>query len=197
MSDEKVSVRDRRRLETLSQIHRSAQELVLSKGLAEAKVEEIAKDCGISRRTFFNYFATKEDAVLGLCSPTLPPESVDRFSQSKEGILARATWLVVDVIRTSTVQGSSGAKRKELRLLYPELTRRFEVRAAASEALVREVIVGKATAEEADLFNQDIDVLLGLVQVVIRHAYRIDSEIKDPSIHQAIEIFKSTIRKIT
>ena len=38
-------------------------------GLAAATVEAITERAGVSRRTFFNYYPTKEDALLGTTSP--------------------------------------------------------------------------------------------------------------------------------
>lgn len=42
-----------------------ARALTAERGLAGFTVEELCERVGISRRTFFNYFPTKEDAVLG------------------------------------------------------------------------------------------------------------------------------------
>lgn len=42
-----------------------AMELFLERGFDSTTIEEIAAAAGISRRSFFRYFGTKEDAVLG------------------------------------------------------------------------------------------------------------------------------------
>ncbi|GGG71605.1 TetR family transcriptional regulator [Kocuria dechangensis] len=42
-----------------------ARRLTAAHGLAGFTVEQLCAEVGISRRTFFNYFATKDDAVLG------------------------------------------------------------------------------------------------------------------------------------
>jgi AcrR family transcriptional regulator len=47
-------------------IHRAALELVAERGLAGVTVEEISERAGVSPRTFFNYWTTKENAVLGI-----------------------------------------------------------------------------------------------------------------------------------
>lgn len=43
----------------------AARRLVLEHGLDAVTVEAIASDAGVSTRTFFNYFPTKDDAIVG------------------------------------------------------------------------------------------------------------------------------------
>jgi AcrR family transcriptional regulator len=49
---------------TEEQIARAAAELFAVQGVARTTVEQIAQLAGVSERTFFRYFPTKEDAVL-------------------------------------------------------------------------------------------------------------------------------------
>lgn len=195
MSEVKVSVRARRKLETISLIHDIAEKLALKNGLAEAKIEDIADAAGISKRTFFNYFPTKEDAVLGLRAPSLSREAIDQFNASSADLLTRTVMLAIDVVRTSSISTSSIARRKELRRRFPELTQRFELRAIATEELIRPILADHVSRTVSDEAPGEVDIILNLAGVVIRHAYSIDPEIKDDSITQSIQIFKSTIRK--
>ena len=61
-----MTLRERNRRKAWLAIHAAASELALKHGLADTTVEMIADHAGVSRRTFFNYFASKEDAVLGI-----------------------------------------------------------------------------------------------------------------------------------
>lgn len=56
--------RDRRKRLTRQALRRAALELGLEQGLAAVPVEAIAERAGVSARTFFNYFESKEDAAL-------------------------------------------------------------------------------------------------------------------------------------
>ncbi|ANJ25828.1 TetR/AcrR family transcriptional regulator [Agromyces aureus] len=54
----------RMRRTRLALCHR-ARQLTIERGLSGFTVDELCTDVGVSRRTFFNYFPTKEDAVIG------------------------------------------------------------------------------------------------------------------------------------
>ncbi|WP_394941520.1 TetR/AcrR family transcriptional regulator [Psychromicrobium sp. YIM B11713] len=59
------SLRDRKKHATRSAIAEAALELTLSLGFHNFTIEQLCEQVGVSRRTFFNYYASKEDAVLG------------------------------------------------------------------------------------------------------------------------------------
>ncbi|HEY6597495.1 MAG TPA: TetR family transcriptional regulator [Asanoa sp.] len=56
--------RDRKKAATADALHRAAMRLAVAHGLSNVTVEAIADEADVSRRTFSNYFANKEDAVL-------------------------------------------------------------------------------------------------------------------------------------
>jgi AcrR family transcriptional regulator len=57
-------LRERRRRQTMAEISEAALMLFEQRGLDASTVEGIAEAAGISQRTFFRYFAAKEDAAL-------------------------------------------------------------------------------------------------------------------------------------
>ncbi|WP_268905697.1 TetR/AcrR family transcriptional regulator [Devosia sediminis] len=59
-----MGLREQKRQETLSRITRSAMELFARQGYEATTIEAIAAAAGISRRTFFHYFKTKDDVLL-------------------------------------------------------------------------------------------------------------------------------------
>lgn len=60
-----AGLRERKKIECRLAIQRAALELVLEHdGMDDVPVEAIAEHAGISPRTFFNYFPTKESAIL-------------------------------------------------------------------------------------------------------------------------------------
>lgn len=60
-----MSVRDRARTAMKTELAVLGQELFRSKGYEATTVDDLAAAAGMSRRTFFRYFDSKEDLVLG------------------------------------------------------------------------------------------------------------------------------------
>ncbi|MFS0911812.1 TetR family transcriptional regulator [Microbacterium sp. 179-I 3D2 NHS] len=60
-----LSVREKRKRETSRALIRAARRLTAERGFTGFTVEELCVEVGLSRRTFFNYFESKENAVFG------------------------------------------------------------------------------------------------------------------------------------
>lgn len=65
MEEPECGLRERKKRETRMSLHRAALGLVDEHGFDAVTTDQIAARAGVSPRTFFNYFPTKESAVLG------------------------------------------------------------------------------------------------------------------------------------
>ncbi|MFE5512415.1 TetR/AcrR family transcriptional regulator [Streptomyces sp. NPDC056529] len=74
-------LRDRRRRETRSLLRSAALRLMEERGFDEVTVEAVAYEAGVSPRTFFNYFPSKE-SVLDVWPGTPAGEAAERFAAS-------------------------------------------------------------------------------------------------------------------
>jgi AcrR family transcriptional regulator len=77
-----VSLRDRKRARTRQAIVAAAAELFESRGYDETTIAEIAQAAEIGTRTFFSYFASKEDLLF--------PDTEERVRAALEAIAERA-----------------------------------------------------------------------------------------------------------
>ncbi|UED83315.1 TetR/AcrR family transcriptional regulator [Streptomyces profundus] len=59
-----TGLRERKKAATRQAVHEAALRLTVEHGIENVTVEAIADAVGISRRTFSNYFSSKEDALL-------------------------------------------------------------------------------------------------------------------------------------
>lgn len=59
-------LRERKRRETLARITDAGMSLFIAKGYEGTTIDEIAEKAGISRRTFFYYFKSKDEILLSL-----------------------------------------------------------------------------------------------------------------------------------
>jgi len=71
-------LRERKKLATRLALHEAALQLVAEHGLEHVSVDDIAARADVSPRTFFNYFSSKDDAVVGL-DPTMPARQAEAF----------------------------------------------------------------------------------------------------------------------
>ena len=72
-------LRERKRAATRAAITAVARSLTAERGLNGYTVEEVCERADISRRTFFNYFPTKEDAILGHIDDDIPADVLEEF----------------------------------------------------------------------------------------------------------------------
>ncbi len=59
-----AGLRERKKAETRQAIHKATLRLAVERGLDHVTVDDIVEAANISRRTFSNYFGSKEDALL-------------------------------------------------------------------------------------------------------------------------------------
>jgi AcrR family transcriptional regulator len=102
VTEQPVSLRERKKQATRRLLRRAALELVAERGLTNVTVEDIAEAADVSPRTFFNYFPSKEAALFGGQDP-------DRAATLRDRITSRpADEPVLDVLRTVLAEDTQG-----------------------------------------------------------------------------------------
>ncbi len=114
-----AGLREVRRRETERRINRHALRLTVERGFDGFTVEELAEVVGISRRTFFNYFPSKEDALLGNPHDVLPPAELKIFLGG-----GPAGSLLPDLVSLiASVNGGEDVDPADLKLFHQVLER--------------------------------------------------------------------------
>ncbi len=117
-------IRERKRAQTLRGIHDAAAELVLEHGLEGATIEAISDRCDVSRRTFFNYFASKEDAVLGIDWAALE-DPLDSDVVRTGDLIEDTAELVWSRLERGFGDDAERARRKRILEGHPQLVTRM------------------------------------------------------------------------
>lgn len=87
MTDSADSLREQRKRETSRALTDAARRLTTEKGFAGFTIEEVCAEVGVSRRTFFNYFETKENAVFGFATIDSSQEALEEEFAARRGDL--------------------------------------------------------------------------------------------------------------
>ncbi|MCW4457511.1 TetR/AcrR family transcriptional regulator [Microbacterium sp. MPKO10] len=108
MEESATGLRERRRLESAERLIDLAREWTARDGFTGFTVDELCEAAGVSRRTFFNYFASKEDAVLGILAPRGGDDLVQTFLAGGSGAAGGSTSAAHDAGSAGSGE-SSGA----------------------------------------------------------------------------------------
>ncbi|ARC57753.1 HTH-type transcriptional regulator SrpR [Frondihabitans sp. 762G35] len=178
MTSAPLGLRDRKREETRSRLEEAAVTLVLHDGLEHATVDSISAKADVSSRTFFNYFDTKEDAILGIRDIDLTPEVVAEHLARTDGagVVESTISLLLAVIRPSIEGAALQKSRIEVLRRYPQLFGRHVVQMTRMvDELVRAVTAildhdsrstAPASRAEAEVF---LSLCAGAVRTAVKH----------------------------
>lgn len=201
-----LSLRERHRVRTLAEIHRAALELATSGNYADTAVEAIAERAGVSRRTFFNYYSSKEDAMLGLTPPRLSEAARERYTDPDAGDeFARTVRLFVDVLRDATGPPELATRRRELVCAHPELKRRIGMHITAVENLVVSTVTEHSARDTPPRSEETTHAFVLLAGSVIKFVFRTNTHLAttpdDAAIQRALDhaigVFRTALKEIS
>ncbi|WP_258374309.1 TetR/AcrR family transcriptional regulator [Curtobacterium sp. MCBD17_032] len=173
-------LRERKRRATRLAIQRAALRIAIEHGLAAVTVDEVSRRADVSPRTFFNYFPSKEQAILG-DDPTLPQgEAVEVFVAGGPSgdLLSDLGALLVHAARELVEERGLIDERQQVLRANPELfSRRMasmqefqgELQTVVERRLQRETAV--TDGDDASDFRRParLATLVGLA--ALRHAW--------------------------
>jgi len=171
-------LRERKRIATWDALHEAAATLALEHDSLQAvTVEAIADLANVSPRTFFNYFATKEDAVLGFRDPAVSDEALRSFRESTAPLVNRTADFYFDVMASSRTLGAGLERRLAIVARHPELSIRQITHFVQAEQLVREAAVDHMTGwvlpDSVPSFAALVELLVVTSSAALRTASRL------------------------
>ena len=168
-------LRERKRLATRRTIQLTAIDLVAERGLENVTVDEISRNSDVSPRTFFNYFTSKEQALIG-DGPALPDEgAVAGFVASDGDVLTGIGELIAIASDQNQFEHELTLKRREVLRSYPHL---FAIRMASlrhfeedlTEIIARRLRMGEPALAGTELANR-AKLLTLMATAAMKHAW--------------------------
>jgi AcrR family transcriptional regulator len=190
-------LRERKKRLMRQQLSDTATRMFMERGFDGVRVSEIAEACGVSEKTVFNYFPTKESLILdrleatmaslksGLADPAVPPvQAVLRILDGELG--AMTSWLAAqdDPAQASAAIRRFGALMRDtpsLRAYQSDMMDQFTAVTAA-------ILAGRAGTRPDDPEPQiAAAALLGLWRIQYRALPRYLDGTRTPAqVHQAV-----------
>jgi AcrR family transcriptional regulator len=173
LTEQPLGLRERQKRARRAALIDAAHELVERHGLDAVTVEAICAEAGVSARTFFNYFESKDDAVLGMEPLSVDPELAESFANGGPTgdiatdleALARAV-LVAPVMTRRRMAAATELARREPRLSARYLAWMERYRDQV-DALLRRRLAARSGPEGLAAAHQDALVeLAGMVLMV-------------------------------
>lgn len=132
--------RAKQREETRKRIIDSATDLVEQHGFDNVTVDDICAQAGISRRTFFNYMDSKDEAVLGPAPLTVTDDALRRIAETQTNNLVALIISVTSLPPNETPDRATVERRRRIFAANPTLAnlalaRRRSVLYAIADAL--------------------------------------------------------------
>ncbi|WP_063739463.1 MULTISPECIES: TetR family transcriptional regulator [Streptomyces] len=151
-----VSLAERKRQLVSDELTGAALRLLAQKGFDAVTIDEIVAAAGVSKRTFFRYFASKEDVVIQFLAEMgtdMRAELAARPAQEPPSVALRHTiWVSIDACAGHADQA---LRVVQLILGTPSLLARFlERQAQWRDELAEEVADRLGLAPRTDLYPQ-------------------------------------------
>ncbi|WP_159450102.1 TetR family transcriptional regulator [Demequina sp. NBRC 110056] len=196
-------LRDRKRRLARNATQKAAIELSLEHGVEAVTVEMICDAAGISPRTFYNYFPSRELALLGDPKPRPAAAQIDAFL-AMEGVsdVEACAALIAQAWIASEPDRDLFRKRRRLLDANPELAavdwgRRIDSRAEYADLAQRRLAMREPHRDAADLATDaelTVSLAMGMLQVLAKTWARAERE---PDVASLIHEYFPRVRRLT
>lgn len=188
---------------TWTAIHHAAAGAALEHGPDAVTVAQIAAAAGISPRTFFNYFDSKEDAIVGVRTPTVTEETMAALRDSAgTPALRRVSQLLAHVAGSTIGPGVDLVQRRALAVAHPRLRTRLtqvftDSRQHVASRLIEDVETPWLGIEGLPADPHEARALVLLAGAVVTLAWTNDPDRFHSHRDAALDAAIDTFRKVT
>ncbi len=203
MTDQREpTLRQRKHAAMALTIERSAIALVTDNGFDRVTVDMICEAAGVSQRTFFNYFKTKDAAILGV-PRKLDEHHVRQFLASDSPDMLREIMgllLTIAPVDTSNL-ALAGARMRIISespvLLHKEMERLFAVRVEMEEILFLRMRRAAPATESPDETREQAALITHVLAGVMRFTVeRWGSPGEPAGVERVRELLSSVLPKL-
>ena len=184
IATEQPGLRERKRLATRRAIQHAVLTLSRERGIEHVTVEDISRLANVSPRTFFNYFPSKDAALIGDAPGMASAEDIEIFVESgpDSDVLADLALLLAKSLQRTEADREIHQLR---RTVMKENAYLFGMRMATLrdfEDQLQQIIERRFTADAPERADDPVELaqralLFTLVAVAaIRHAWRVWAE---------------------
>ena len=164
-----TGLRERKKLATREALARAAVRLAVERGLVNVRVEDITAEVNVSRRTFTNYFSSKEEAIASVNTErTIRAAEALRQRPADEPLADALADVLAKQYQAATSTDRDDVERIRLLASSPALRGEYLKTLVAAERPLAEAIAERTGADaHQDLFPQ---VLAAAVSGAVRVA---------------------------
>lgn len=184
------SLRERQRLEVRRELQQTSLRLFLERGFDDVAISDVTDEVGVSQRTFYRHFPTKEDVVLSLLDEFAPAV----HQHLREHPAGDAPWKVVHDALTEAVQRSEPVDPAVMRMIFktPRLFSAYNERQRRWEAMMAEVLAERLGVDSSRDSRPALWSAIAF-DVAARSAY--ENVMLDPEDDDSLENFEPRFRQ--
>lgn len=153
-AEARCGLRERKKRATRRALHDAALRLALERGLEHLTVEEISAAADVSVRTFFNYFPSKEQAILGDdIFPADAGQAVAIMSDAAD-VLDGLYGVVMALVADMAPRREQVLMRWQLMERYPALLPQMFARLEEFDKVLASAVAARTGAAPDDAYPQ-------------------------------------------
>ncbi|GAA6525114.1 TetR family transcriptional regulator [Intrasporangium sp. DVR] len=193
MTEPDCGLRERKKRETRLAIHRAALGLVEESGFDAVTTDQIAARAGVSPRTLFNYFPTKESAVLGATPADLGEmRALLDARPANEPILQSIRAIVEARLSPTTYDPQLRAQRRRVILSEPSLGPALVGNNIRAENVLTELVADRLGLDPRESVRPRVTVAsaLAAVRACIEHQYSGGSGTVEEAVDEAFSLLE-------